>query len=229
MIKYEDLKDGYLLTLSNEKADFLNIKPNVIFMKTADKKVDADSLMIYQKTGSGEVGFYFFNYDEYSAITHIYDKFEGSFCGEDAMFNPQYRSLIYSTAFDIDAFKDNKIVVACDTRDEARNFMAFISQYIDKWYAGQQITPCRLYWNDEEKNLYGYDYGMYHSIDGVEIEEPTCVEWSDCEESKTRWYRTLRFDTVISMINGRKLEREFDSSVTRNQIFFSSEEDQYVD
>lgn len=72
--------------------------------------------------------------------------------------------------FDLEYFKNNKVVINCEIEDEAKELIRVLKEYGIKWYNNDELDVYKTYWNYYEENTYykintinelSYGYNFY--------------------------------------------------------------------
>lgn len=80
--------------------------------------------------------------------------------------------------FDLEYFKNNKVAINCETRDEAKELFKILKLYGIKWYGNKKLDINNTYWDDykqyvcysvDEVNELSYARHKYYNINDYEI------------------------------------------------------------
>ena len=80
--------------------------------------------------------------------------------------------------FNINDYK-GKYVMHCKTKDEAKNFCAYLDSVGKRWRNGSRYTDNTCYKHYEEDTVYGFNEGMFDDIRCSKADGYTILEWED--------------------------------------------------
>ena len=78
---------------------------------------------------------------------------------------------------DLKEFKNNNIVINCDTEEKSNDLLEYLDERGIKWASGLKLTKKNYYWRYEELTCYNYDFGI--------------ISCSDI-----RWYKSNGYDII---------------------------------